>query len=201
MPALPVRSGWGTIKMQEHKGWHGRGYLPHFDSSEVVQMITIRQADSLPAEIWAQWKRELSEEVNAKRELQKRAERYLDEGRGSCLLREDRFASLVIEALLRFDGARHRALSWVVMPNHVHILLEQFPDHLLGEVIGRWKGFTAHEINAARGTNGSFWQEDYFDRFIRNTDHLERARFYIENNPVKAGLCATPEEWPWSSAH
>ncbi len=189
--------------MSEHKGWHGRGYLPHFDSPETVQMVTVRQADSLPAELFAQWKRELEMSVpasEAKRELRGRAERFLDEAHGSCVLREARFARLVVNALLHFDGVRYRALSWVVMPNHVHVLLEQLAGVSLGEAIGRWKGFTAHEINKTLGQSGTFWQEDYFDRFIRNEEHLERTRFYIENNPVKARLCKLPEQWPHSSA-
>jgi hypothetical protein len=48
---------------------------------------------------------------------------------------------------------------------------------------------------------GAFWQDDYFDRYIRDEAHYRRVVRYIENNPVKAGLVRTAAEWPWSSAH
>jgi hypothetical protein len=44
------------------------------------------------------------------------------------------------------------------------------------------------------------WQRDYWDRFIRNDRHFDTAKKYIEDNPVMAGLAATPEAWPWGSA-
>jgi REP element-mobilizing transposase RayT len=50
------------------------------------------------------------------------------------------------------------------------------------------------------GRQGQFWIEEYFDCYIRNQEHFERTVKYIENNPVKAGLCRTPEHWPYSSA-
>jgi len=49
-------------------------------------------------------------------------------------------------------------------------------------------------------TTGAFWQREYYDRYIRNQDHLANVVQYIEQNPVKAGLCASAKDWPWSSA-
>jgi REP element-mobilizing transposase RayT len=62
------------------------------------------------------------------------------------------------------------------------------------------KSFTSHEANKILGRRGQFWMEEYFDRYIRDAKHFSNAIAYIENNPVKAGLCARPEEWPFSSA-
>ena len=45
-----------------------------------------------------------------------------------------------------------------------------------------------------------FWMEEYFDRYVRNADHFRNTVNYIENNPVKAGLCSKPSDWPFSSA-
>jgi putative transposase len=63
-----------------------------------------------------------------------------------------------------------------------------------------WKSFTAHAINQSLGRRGAVWSREYFDRMIRNDRQFEATRFYIENNPVAAVLCAHAEHWPWSSA-
>jgi hypothetical protein len=70
----------------------------------------------------------------------------------------------------------------------------------LGEIVRAWKTYTAREINKHTGHSGKIWALDYFDRYIRDLDHLADARLYIRKNPVKAGLCQKPEDWPWSSA-
>ena len=86
------------------------------------------------------------------------------------------------------------------MPNHVHALLETRAGSPLGAVVHSWKSFTAVEANRALGREGDFWMPDYFDRFIRDSNHLKAAIEYIESNPVKAGLCAALQDWRWSSA-
>lgn len=85
------------------------------------------------------------------------------------------------------------------MPNHVHVLLRQ--EDSLSKIIQQWKGATAHAINQHLNRQGQLWAEDYFDRVIRDEDHYWDARAYIHRNPVQAGLCENPKDWPWSSAH
>ena len=86
------------------------------------------------------------------------------------------------------------------MPNHVHALLVRKAGFLLGDIIHSWKSFTSNEANKLLNQSARFWQEDYYDRFIRNAQYYLDAVDYIENNPVKAGLCRWPEDWPFSSA-
>ena len=62
------------------------------------------------------------------------------------------------------------------------------------------KSYTAHEANKILGRSGQFWQPESFDRYIRNQKHFLSVIRYIENNPVKAGLCLRPEDWAYSSA-
>jgi hypothetical protein len=85
------------------------------------------------------------------------------------------------------------------MPNHVHVVIEvwRIP---LGKILHGWKSYTSKEANRILGCRGTFWAEDYFDRYIRNEEHLSRAVRYIEHNPLKAGLVHAPEDFPWSSA-
>jgi len=86
------------------------------------------------------------------------------------------------------------------MPNHVHALIEVWQTPL-GKILKGWKGYTGKEANKILRCEGTFWQDDYFDRYIRDEAHYRRVVRYIENNPVKAGLVAMALDWPWSSAH
>lgn len=86
------------------------------------------------------------------------------------------------------------------MPNHVHILIDCLDTCPLDQIIRSCKNFTAREINLRLKRAGRFWNHDYYDRLIRDDDHLARARRYIRMNPVKAGLCQNPEDWPFGIA-
>lgn len=180
------------------KGWHSRGYLPHFDQPGVIQGITFRLYDALPAHIV----QVLADEADRLNDAAKRAraEEYLNAGYGTCYLKNPQIAQLVEDALLYFDGERYRQIAWVIMPNHVHTLIETFEGHPLDGIIHSWKSFTASESNKILQRQGKFWYYDYFDRYIRDERHFENVIRYIHNNPVKAGLVEKAEEWLFSSA-
>lgn len=165
--------------------------------------------DSLPQSLLAQWREELrrkqTSEVqpsadDAQRERRQRIHDALDRGYGSCFLRDDRLAKVVEDALLHFDGARYALHAWCVMPNHVHTLFTPCGGFNMSTIVHSWKSFTAHECNKILKRTGKFWEREPFDRYIRNQRHFRNALTYIENNPVKAGLCDEPKDWPWSSA-
>jgi REP element-mobilizing transposase RayT len=179
-------------------GWHGRGYLPHFEGGEVAQFVTFRLKDSLPESVVERWRRELGREEEP--QLRRRVEAYLDRGYGAASLREPRVAAIVQNALLHYDGARYRLAAWVVMPNHVHVLASACGGHTLSGIMHSLKSYTSGEVNKLLGRKGAFWMEDYFDRYVRDSVHYGRAVAYIENNPVKAKLCRQPAEWPFGSA-
>jgi type I restriction enzyme R subunit/putative DNA methylase len=89
--------------------------------------------------------------------------------------------------------------AFAVMPNHVHVLLSScVPLARLTKGIKRLAASKANELLGRTGQR--FWQEESFDHWIRNAAEFERVKHYIEWNPVKAGLCKRPEDWPWSSA-
>jgi REP element-mobilizing transposase RayT len=76
-----------------------------------------------------------------------------------------------------------------------------FPHAPLWRITKATKGFTAHEANRILGRTGHpFWQHESFDRWVRDRRELERIVRYVEENPVRAGLVRSAEEWPWSSA-
>jgi REP element-mobilizing transposase RayT len=86
------------------------------------------------------------------------------------------------------------------MPNHVHVLIGTCPGYKLDGVVHSWKSFTAHAVKRLVRQTGAFWAPEYFDRYMRDDMHLATTRAYIEENPVKAGLCRGPAQWPFSSA-
>ena len=122
----------------------------------LIQSINYRLEDAMPASLRNEWTTLLKIDDDLKRWLA--IERYLDRGRGGCLLRDHRAAALVEENWLRFDGQSYRLLAWVVMPNHVHLLVEiwQMPQ---SKLIKDWKGFTARSINRLLGRHGQLWQQ------------------------------------------
>lgn len=192
------------MPQDKHKSWHSRGYLPHFDQPGVVQFITFRLHDSLPMDLLKEWQATYKSESI---EIHRKVERYLDEGVGSCHLKNPSIAILVEQALLHFDDQRYRLLAWVVMPNHVHVLIEEMRGYHLSDVVHSWKSYTSKQAGkflanqkASSAKENSFWQRDSFDRFIRDQEHLGRVLEYIHNNPVKAELCERPGDFRFSSA-
>jgi REP element-mobilizing transposase RayT len=138
--------------------------------------------------------------ASATAEERRRIEEYLNEGIGPTWLSDWQIGDLVEGALLFFDGSRYRLHAWVVMPNHVHVVITPFPDMSISQIVSSWKSYTATRANALLKRQGAFWQADYFDRFIRDERRFLAADSYIENNPVVARLCPTPEKWRFSSA-
>jgi REP element-mobilizing transposase RayT len=183
-------------------GWHSRGYIPHFDGGEILQFITFRLADSMPQELLARWRQELAHEpdIDIDAVLRKRIEHYLDQGYGECHLRDARVAKTVQKSLLFFDGERYRLTAWVIMPNHVHLLLTPCAGQQLSNILQSLKSYTANEANKLLRRKGQFWQPESFDRWIRDADHFAKVIAYIETNPVQVRLCAKPDDWPFSSA-
>lgn len=133
-------------------------------------------------------------------EENRRILRLLDVGRGKCFLRQPRVASVVEDVILRSHGISYELHAWAVMPNHVHILVTLMEGRILGEAIKVLKGVAAREANVLLERSGTFWFRDYYDRYMRDEDHFSQTHQYIDYNPVKAGLCQEPEDWPFGSA-
>lgn len=187
-------------------GWHHRGFLPHCDFPGLIQLVTFRLWDSMPVSRNREWLHLLAIEDDRKRRL--KVEEYLDRGLGQCHLRDPKIARLTERTLLHFHRVRYELLAWCVMPNHVHVLVHvwQVP---LWKIVRSWKQFIA--TNAYRSErrpparhNAHFEplrrQREYWDTFMRDEKQERSAIRYIENNPVKAGMCKNPDEWDFGSA-
>jgi REP element-mobilizing transposase RayT len=172
--------------------------MPHWDQPGLVQAITFRLHDSVPVALRAEWEALL--QIKDGVEKRARIQAYLDAGYGACYLREARIAEIVQSALLYFDGERYRLLAWVIMPNHVHVLVETKQGYPLDKIVHSWKSYTASRANGVLARTGAFWHREYIDRFIRDERHMAHTVRYIHANPVKAGLVQRAEDWPFSSA-
>lgn len=182
---------------QGFRGWHERGYLPHRDEPGLTQFVTFRLFDSFPDSLRSEWGHLI--QIENDRQRRSELEAYLDRGRGECFLHRANVAELVEKNLREFAGSRYELLAWVVMPNHVHVLFKvgNIP---MSEIIGAWKKHTGKFANRLVGKRGAFWAEDYFDVFMRDTEHESRTIRYIESNPTKAKLVLDPKGFRWSSA-
>ncbi|MBQ7212782.1 MAG: transposase [Muribaculaceae bacterium] len=181
--------------------WHCRGYLPHRENKS-LQFITYRLYDSVPAHVVKQWKTELkiTETTNPNdpkvQKLRKNIAKYEDAGYGQCFMKNDDVAQIIQENLMHFNGERYWVHNWCIMPNHVHILIEVKEGWSLSTIMHSWRSYTAKAANKVLGRTGEFWQDEYFDRYIRDEEHYRNVMNYIDNNPVKAGL----KDWKWCQA-
>jgi REP element-mobilizing transposase RayT len=129
-------------------------------------------------------------------------DRLLDEARtGPVYLRQPAIAHMVVEAI-RYNATtlRHYELhAFAVMPNHVHMLVT--PAIAVPDLAKSLKGITAKRANIMLSLTGQpFWQDESFDRCVRNPQEFESIKAYIEWNPVTAYLVPDPADYRWSSA-
>src|SRR5206468_11111195 len=147
------------------RGWHTRGYVPHCDKPGLLQMVTYRLYDAMPASRRREWSG--LAQIENERERMIAFEDYLDKGYGSCFLANPRITEVIEENWLHFDGQRYRLIAWVIMPNHVHLVLEVW--HVpLSDIVHSWKSYTAQIANRLLHRRGALWQEDFWDRYIRD---------------------------------
>jgi len=126
-------------------------------------------------------------------------DRLLDQATtGPRYLRQPEIAQIVADALIHGSLHQYELHAWVVMPNHVHILIT--PNVPLAKITKSLKGFTARKANLILKLSGKpFWQQEFYDHEVLNDIEFDKIVAYIENNPVRAGLSATPDAFRWSS--
>ena len=120
-------------------------------------------------------------------------------GTGDALIYRDdidrlRFLSLVTDAAVRFELTCH---AYCLMTNHYHLVLEA-ENASLSRGMARLNGRYAQEFNDRHGRRGHLFAGRFVAYVVDTEEHFEAALQYVLDNPVRAGLCATPESWPWS---
>ena len=204
---IAVRRFFSPFYDPDEKIVLSHGHLPHWHQFEKIQFVTFHLADSIPQtqlsklkikiKQWQErhpkpWKKDEEEEYYSI--FGKKIDEYLDAGYGNCYLKIPEVRTIVKEALFYFHGQRYQLLAFVIMSNHVHVLLVPFEEYLLGDILHSWKSFTAHKINRILGKNGSVWHKESFDRIIRNENHLQKVLAYIRQN-AEYGPCSPDTYW------
>jgi REP element-mobilizing transposase RayT len=165
--------------------------LPHWQQSDSMQFVTFRLGDAMPANTIRQWKEERAiwrghhpeplspeDQTEYHRRFTSKLEHCLDEGSGSCLLKDPENRRILEEILMHDQSTRAIHHAWVIMPNHVHLI---FTAHAkLEKLMKSWKGISARRIG-----KGSIWQKGYRDTIIRDGEHFANAIRYIRRNPTK----------------
>lgn len=203
-------------------------HLPHWRQEGATYFVTFRLIDALPkakqrelSNLRAEWAkheglpasfRDAVESSTLKfknhasldelyEEAIKRIDERLDEGAGSCLLKDHQAAAALAESLHHFDGERYVLGCYVIMPNHCHAILTPIPVSKkrgendvdtacfpLERILQSWKRRSAFEINSRFNQTGSLWQDESYDRIIRDEEHLYNSIQYIGRNPKVAHL-------------
>jgi len=117
------------------------------------------------------------------------------------LLQSDRMAGLFTEVLFHYQQqTKYRLHEFVVMPNHFHLLLTPTPPVTLEKAMQFIKGGFSYRAKKELMFAAEIWQTSFYDRRVRDAEEYARFRHYIHLNPVRRGLVAAPEEFPYSSA-
>ncbi|MFN2240423.1 MAG: transposase [Thermoanaerobaculia bacterium] len=177
------------------------GELPHWRQDGALYFVTFRLADSLPAALLDQWRRERDiwrrlhpdptpmQLEDFERMYRGRIETWLDRGVGSCILRQPSAKAIVQQALRYFDGNRYELGEWAVAGNHVHLTARTLPGIDLSSILGSLKRFASRKIRKITGCHKQFpalrdhlWQHESFDHIVRSQAHLDYYHRYIRNH-------------------
>ena len=203
-----------------YKNFYRRN-LPHIQPEGATLFITFRLTDSLPKEVIERLKTEREEaekRINQIADKNER-ERQLDQTQrrffgkwddaldslafGEKYLSKPRIADLVAESLLHRNGKIYDLEAFSIMPNHGHLVCSPLEEaegkyQSLSKIMHSFKLHTALEANKILGRDGSFWQHENYDHYVRDEGELERIIKYVIYNPVKAGLVDDWTKWKWT---
>ncbi len=181
-----------------------QGKLPHWSQRGKLHFVTFRLADSLPKKRLEEIRQERQEwqenhrQPYSEKEWQdyyylfsQRVENWLDTGSGGCLLSQPQYSQIVAGAIKHFERQRYLLDHWIIMPNHVHILLMPIEPYTLEVILHSWKSFTANRFLKRHLHTGQFWQHESFDHIVRSEKQLEHFRQYILENHSQTG-CVSP---------
>ena len=189
--------------------------MPHWRQRGCTYFVTYRLADSIPKSVLNQWEEEKrgwflengcsiaadeplkdafarlpeKQQFAFQKCFNRKLNEYLDQGRGSCLLRDLRCSKIVMDGWKHFHETRYFLYQIIVMPNHVHLLIAPLENFELEDILHSRKGQSAREINRLLGRVGQpVWRKHSFDHIVRTDCALTQFEQYIADNPRNAGL-------------
>ncbi len=173
-----------------------RKKLPHMEQMGKVEFVTFRLSDSMPYQVMLQykymkedfirrhpypWNQETLRQYSQL--IEDPLEKYVDAGYGSCVLKDPTVRQYLVEAINHYDEDRYCQWGYVIMPNHVHMLVTPTPGFDLEPTIKSVMSFSARKINGCLGRKGRLWQGEPFDTLIRSERQYSFTLEYIKQNP------------------
>jgi REP element-mobilizing transposase RayT len=177
--------------------------IPHWNQVDRVQFVTFRLADSLPQlklmeyrqekELWLgqhpkPWDEAMQEEYDAM--FTAKLDKWIDAGYGGCILKDSRVRDIVADSIMHLNGDRYDIYAYVIMPNHVHVMLTPRADCTVQHIVGGWKRYSSQQANKLLGHNALVWERNCFDRLMRSAADYDAHISYIVDNPQHL-----PSEW------
>ena len=210
------------------RGWHERGYIPHRDSPGLTQFITWHLADAFPAALRGEWAALLKIEEDRERRKELEAYLDKGRGKAwlrrpdiaavcEGALRQFDRERYALKAWCLMPNHVHVLVLVTTVPMSSFVKnWKGYAARIGNQLLAR--GYSCPQQREhtpapkalhtpsspqaslmAGPSSNSFWADGYWDTYMRDADQERRAIRYIENNPVKAGLVRSPDEWPWSS--
>jgi len=178
-----------------------RRRLPHWELPGSTYFITFRTHKSVGRPFQADITRAVGTQPPNKkaREEHTGGKQAREEQARKGQARKPALPDIVEDALWHHAGKRYTLEAYVIMPDHVHILIKPLEDWSLAKIMQGLKGYTARVLNERLGRKGPFWQDESFDHLIRHDADWLDSLVYIHDNPVQAGLVTKPEDYPYSS--
>ena len=189
--------------------------LPHWHQDGATNFVTFRLADSIPRTVLEQWNHERTQWLKARgitdqmeredretayskidpkqrrnfeRQNSRRLFTELDQCHGCCLFKTPEARSILQTSMLHHDGQHYQSGDFVIMPNHVHWIVQPLENSKLWKSMQSIKRFVSTQLTKKGLHSGRLWQSESYDHLIRDRNELARIRKYIANNPKKAGL-------------
>lgn len=175
--------------------------LPHWTQKGKMYFVTFRLSDSLPQSLIIALKEEREEWVKKNgtpwtlqqkkeyhRLFNQRIENWIDAGYGSCILRKPEVSKISEDSICYFEDVHYTLHCYVIMANHVHLMIEPFANKELKDILHSIKSYSANQINKSRNRHGRLWSIESYDRIIRDAAHYENIRSYIAKNIREGGI-------------
>jgi REP element-mobilizing transposase RayT len=185
------------------KHFHRRN-LPHLYFNDGIYFITSRLINSIPHEKLEQLKNETKNISGEKQKrLFKKYDVLMDSGEyGEKYLKNPKCAEIVKDTLHYPDGKEYKLICYCIMPNHFHMVFELLQNNKgISKIMQSIKRISARDCNKILSRSGAFWQDESFDRWVRDEKELYFVIRYILLNPVTAGLVSDWKDWKYTYCH
>ena len=173
-----------------------RKNLPHWEQSGAVDFLTFRLYDSMP-QVVVRYYKQLKDQFIRKNpypwdsDIYRRyaalvpgpMQKYLDAGYGSCVLKDPVVRRFLVQSIDYFENERILVWAYVIMPNHVHMLVTGALGYEVGQTVSSIMRYSARKINRYLGLSGQLWRGEPFDTLIRSYAQYRHIVEYIRHNP------------------